>query len=92
MVPGMLEEVGFVIQQSYPWGITTGPAPKKLGTINKLKKECQRYLNARSNKFLESGDICNTVRHQRCFVPVTRLFEYRKIRKADEEGTKSISY
>ncbi|MBC9912321.1 SOS response-associated peptidase [Chitinophaga varians] len=58
---------------------TWGPIPKLLDTAEKVKRQRQMYLNARSEKVPESGTMWNAIRHQRCLVPVTGFFEYRQI-------------
>ncbi|RBL88580.1 SOS response-associated peptidase [Chitinophaga flava] len=58
---------------------TWGPVPKLLDTLEKVKRQRQMYLNARSEKVLESGTMWNAIRHQRCLIPVTGFFEYRQI-------------
>ncbi|CAL1520107.1 SOS response-associated peptidase [Chitinophaga sp. MM2321] len=58
---------------------TWGPIPKMLDTAEKVKKQRQLFLNARSEKVLESGTMWNAIRHQRCLIPATGFFEYRQI-------------
>jgi putative SOS response-associated peptidase YedK len=45
----------------------------------KVKRQRQLFLNARSEKVLESGTMWNAIRHQRCLVPATGFFEYRHV-------------
>lgn len=61
--------------EKYTWG----PIPKILDTIDKVKKQRQLYLNARSEKVLEQGTMWNAIRHQRCLIPATGFFEYRQV-------------
>ncbi|WP_143307826.1 SOS response-associated peptidase [Chitinophaga vietnamensis] len=61
--------------QTFTWG----PVPKMLNTMEKVKKQRQLFLNARSEKVLEPGTMWHAIRHQRCLVPVTGFFEYRQI-------------
>ncbi|MCW3467584.1 SOS response-associated peptidase [Chitinophaga nivalis] len=58
---------------------TWGPVPKMLNTPEKVKKQRQMFLNARSEKVLENGTMWNAIRHQRCLIPATGFFEYRQI-------------
>ncbi|NSL90403.1 SOS response-associated peptidase [Chitinophaga solisilvae] len=58
---------------------TWGPIPKMLDTPEKVRKQRQLFLNARSEKVLENGTLWNAIRHQRCLVPATGFFEYRQI-------------
>ncbi|PSL47554.1 putative SOS response-associated peptidase YedK [Chitinophaga niastensis] len=61
--------------EKYTWG----PIPKMLNTAEKVKKQRQLFLNARSEKVLENGTLWNAIRHQRCLIPATGFFEYRQI-------------
>lgn len=61
--------------QKFTWG----PVPKMLDTLEKVKRQRQLFLNARSEKVLENGTMWNAIRHQRCLVPATGFFEYRQI-------------
>jgi len=61
--------------QKFTWG----PVPKMLDTPDKVKRQRQLFLNARSEKVLENGTMWNAIRHQRCLVPATGFFEYRQI-------------
>jgi len=61
--------------EKYTWG----PVPKMLDTLEKVKRQRQLFLNARSEKVLESGTMWNAIRHQRCLIPATGFFEYRQI-------------
>ncbi|MDR6565472.1 SOS response-associated peptidase [Chitinophaga ginsengisegetis] len=56
-----------------------GPIPKMLNTPDKVKKQRQMFLNARSEKILEPKTMWTAIRHQRCLVPVTGFYEYREI-------------
>ncbi|NIG57142.1 SOS response-associated peptidase [Chitinophaga sp. Cy-1792] len=58
---------------------TWGPVPKMLNTPEKVKKQRQMFLNARSEKVLEPGTLWNAIKQQRCLIPVTGFFEYRQI-------------
>lgn len=58
---------------------TWGPIPKMLDTVEKVKKQRQLFLNARSEKVQEPGTLWHAIRHQRCLVPATGFFEYRQI-------------
>lgn len=58
---------------------TWGPIPKMLNTLEKVKKQRQMFLNARSEKILEPKTMWTAIRHQRCLIPVTGFYEYREI-------------
>ncbi|MBC9913203.1 SOS response-associated peptidase [Chitinophaga varians] len=68
-----------------------GPVPKILDTPDKLRMERQKYLNARSEKFLDGKSMWSAIRHQRCIVPITGFFEYRQIEqeKQTKKGPKT---
>ncbi|MFY0253837.1 SOS response-associated peptidase [Chitinophaga sp. 30R24] len=72
--PVVVNQQGYQLQ-SYTWG----PVPKLLDSLEKVKKQRQLYLNARSEKVLETGTMWNAIRHQRCLVPATGFFEYRQV-------------
>ncbi len=59
--------------------LTWGPIPKMLNTPEKVKRQRQMFLNARSEKVLEPRTMWNAIRNQRCLIPVTGFFEYREI-------------
>ncbi|WP_291909716.1 SOS response-associated peptidase [Chitinophaga sp. CB10] len=56
-----------------------GPIPKMLNTPEKVKRQRQMFLNARSEKVLEPKTLWNAIRNQRCLIPVTGFFEYREV-------------
>lgn len=72
--PVVVNEGGLKLDK-YTWG----PIPKMLNTAEKVKKQRQLFLNARSEKVLENGTLWNAIRHQRCLIPATGFFEYRQI-------------
>ncbi|WP_349318061.1 SOS response-associated peptidase family protein [Chitinophaga sp. MM2321] len=58
---------------------TWGPIPAMLNSPEKVKKQRQYYLNARSEKVLEKNTMWSKIRHQRCLIPSTGFFEYREV-------------
>ncbi|HVI47493.1 MAG TPA: SOS response-associated peptidase family protein [Chitinophaga sp.] len=72
--PVIVNNSGFKLEK-----FTWGPIPKMLDTAEKVKKQRQLFLNARSEKVSEQGTLWNAIRHQRCIIPVTGFFEYRQI-------------
>jgi putative SOS response-associated peptidase YedK len=73
--PVIVNEAGKLKLEKYNWG----PIPKMLNTLEKVKKQRQYYLNARSEKILEKGTMWNAIRHQRCLIAATGYFEHREV-------------
>lgn len=73
--PVIVNEAGQLKLDKYTWG----PIPKMLDTPEKVKKQRQYYLNARSEKILEKGTMWNAIRHQRCLIAATGYFEHREV-------------
>ncbi|SEW52064.1 SOS response-associated peptidase [Chitinophaga arvensicola] len=60
---------------SFAWG----PIPKGLNTPEKVQEERKLYLNAPADKILDPGSWWNTIRHQRCLIPVSGFYGYRQV-------------
>lgn len=73
--PVIINENGLMKLKTFEWGLI---APY-MNTPEKIKQYRNSMVNARSEKLFDTKSIWHTIRQQRCLVPLSGIFEHRKV-------------
>ena len=74
--PVIINESGNYKLASFEWGLIAD----YMNTPELVKKNRHWMINARAEKFADKKSYWYRIRNQRCLVPVTGIYEHRKVK------------